>query len=61
MGGTMTTRKESETEDIRSLGFQDIREDVTLRRMILWMLGHRINSACALASNNMPTPKSSRP
>ena len=34
----MTTRSELYTEDIRSLGFRDVREGVTWRRLILWSL-----------------------
>jgi hypothetical protein len=50
-----------EIEHICSLGFHDIREGVTLRRMIVWMLGCTTKSACALASNSLQIPKSSRP
>jgi hypothetical protein len=36
----MTTRSDNYTKNIRSLGFRDVREGVTLRRLILWSLEH---------------------
>ena len=37
-GGDVTTRSEIETKNICFLGFQDMREGVTSRRLILWSL-----------------------
>ena len=39
MGEKCDKKREIEIENICFLGFQDIREGVTLRRVILWRLG----------------------